>query len=539
MDLQLDNWTLGRALGVRAESDPDKTFIDFTNGPGLTYAAALDLAQRVAGGLDALGVAHGDQVITMLPNGRDAISAWLGLGHLGAVEVCLNTGYRGQPLAHALTICKARVMILAADYLPAVLAVDPDAAGIDRLIVVGDPDHATGTATVSWQSLVASPPLATPRHPVRGRDAASILFTSGTTGPAKPVILTHAQNHLTAAETARRFGMGVSDISYCFHPLFHMAGKFMAVYGTLIAGASIVLDHQFVPDQWSERLCEYKATLAYGHGPMIEMIHASPPVPKDKQNTVRRVLGAPFPVRIAEDFETRFGLEGMECWGMTEIGIVTWAEAGTPRGSCGKVSEFYDLCIVDPDTDEELPAGRTGEILVRPRLPWITFQGYYGMAEATVSAWRNLWFHTGDMGRLEPDGHLYFSDRVKDRIRRRSENISSFEIEAAALSHAAVAEAAAVGVASRFEGDDDVKLCLVVNPDTIIDPADLLRHLAGQLPHYMIPRYVDIRDSLPRSNTNKVRKAVLRAAGTTSPIWDREAAGLSVRALYEKDSPSC
>lgn len=538
MDTQLDTWTLGQALTARAASDPDKTFIDFTNGPGLTYAAALDLAQQVAGGLHALGVAHGDQVIVMLPNGREAIAAWLGLGHLGAVEVCLNTGYRGKPLAHALTACEAKVMILDRDYLPAVLEVDPATAGIERLIVVGDA-ALNDAATLPWQSLTETPSLVIPPHPVTGRDAASILFTSGTTGPAKPVILTHAQNHLTGAETARRFGMTAADTSYCFHPLFHMAGKFMAIYGTLIAGARIVLDHQFAPDQWSSRLCQYGATLAYGHGPMIEMIHASPPVPQDAQNRVRRVLSAPFPRQIAEAFEARFGLEGMECWGMTEIGIVAWADADTPRGSCGKVSELYDLRIADPETDDALPTGQVGEILVRPRLPWITFQGYHGMAEATVGAWRNLWFHTGDMGRLDDAGNLWFSDRVKDRIRRRAENISSFEIEAAALSHPAVAEAAAVGVASAFEGDDDIKLCLVPCPGAAIEPADLLRHLAGQLPHYMIPRYLDLRDSLPRSNTNKVRKADLRAAGTAPPIWDREAAGISVRALYEKEPASC
>jgi len=535
MTSQQDTWTLGRALADRAGSDPDRIFMDFVDGPSLTYGAAHDLAQRVAGGLLAEGIGPGDRVVVMLPNGPEAITAWLALGHLGAVEVCLNTAYRGQPLTHALTACEARVMIVEAAYLPALAEVDLAAAGITRLIVAGE---APAGAT-RWQDLLSAPPLVTPPQPVRGRDAASILFTSGTTGPAKPVILTHAQNYLTATETVRRFGMTAEDTSYCFHPLFHMAGKFMAIYGTLIAGARIVLDRQFDPARWSERLCQFGATLAYGHGPMIEMIHAAPPTPHDAQNTVRRVLSAPFPRQIAEDFEARFGLEGMECWGMTEIGIVAWADADSPRGSCGKVSEFYDLRIADPDSDEELPLGRTGEILVRPRLPWITFQGYHGMAEATVDAWRNLWLHTGDMGRLDRDGNLWFADRVKDRIRRRAENISSFEIEAAALRHPGVAEAAAVGVASSFEGDDDIKLCLVPRAGATVDPVELLCHLAGLLPHYMIPRYIDLRDSLPRSNTNKIRKTELREAGAPPPVWDRQAAGLSVRTLYREESKPC
>lgn len=531
----LQSWTLGQALAARAASHPDKIFVEFIDGPALSYAAAQDAAQRLAGGLIALGIGRGDQVLVMLPNGPEAVIAWLGLGHLGAVEVCLNTGYRGQPLAHALGICSAKTMILAADFLPALAGIDLAATGLESLIVVGAPAPVPGIDVQRWSDVIAAPALSEPPQPVQGRDSASILFTSGTTGPAKPVILSHAQNRLTAVETARHFGMTAGDISYCFHPLFHMAGKFMALYGTLMAGAKIVIDRAFEPARWSARLVETGATLAYGHGPMLEMIHAAPPAPEDKTNTVRRVLSAPFPQQIAEVFEARFGLEGQECWGMTEVGIVCWAGPDTPRGSAGPASEYFELIIADPDTDEPLPAGQAGEILVRPRLPWTLTQGYFAMPEATVAAWRNFWFHTGDLGRLDEAGNLFFVDRVKDRIRRRAENISSFEIESAALAHPAVAEAAAVGVASGFAGDDDIKLCLVLKEGRSLAPEALLRHLAGMLPHFMIPRYLDLRDALPRSNTNKIRKAELRDEGAAGDLWDRQAAGISVRALYEKD----
>lgn len=510
--------TLGATLLKQAKMRADRPFLSFIDGPALTYEGALEAAQRLAAGLLALGVGPGDRVVVMAPNGPDCVVAWLSLGWLGAVEVCVNPALRGGPLTHALAVSQARLALVDPDCLPALQDQD-----IDRVIVTGSPE---------WQALCSAAPLSQPPHPVRGADIASVLFTSGTTGPAKPVLLTHAQNHLTATETVHHFGMTEADVSYCFHPLHHMAGKFMALHGTLVAGGKIVMDRRFDPALWSRRLCETGATLAYGHGPMLEMIHATSPRAEDRQHRVRRVLSAPFPRHIAEEFETRFGVEGRECWGMTEIGIVAWSGADTPRGSCGRVGEAFELAILDPETDAPLPVDTLGEIAVRPRRPWAIFQGYQAMPEATVSAWRNLWFHTGDLGRLDAEGHLWFADRVKDRIRRRAENISAYEIESAALTHSAVGEAAAVGVPSGFEGDDDVKLCLVLREGADWQAEALMAHLAAQLPHFMLPRYIDRRDSLPRSGTNKVQKSALRAEGIPPGLWDRQAKGLSVRSLY-------
>ncbi|WP_323039491.1 AMP-binding protein [Gemmobacter sp.] len=522
--------TLGASLYRQARTRPDETFLTFFDGPSLSYAQALDGAQRLARGLADLGVGPGERVLLMAPNGPEAVAAWLALGWLGAVEVCLNPVLRGQPLAHALSVSEARLALIDPSCLAALAEQDLTAFGIARVIPTGSAD---------WTELNAAAPLPEPARPVRGSDPASVLFTSGTTGPAKPVILTQAQNHLTATETARHLGMTEADVSYCFHPLHHMAGKFMALQGTLVAGAQIVMDRRFVPELWSQRLAETGATLAYGHGPMLEMIHATPPRAEDRQHRCRRVLSAPFPRHIAEDFEARFGVRGQECWGMTEIGIVAWADADTPRGSCGRVGEAFELAILDPETDTPLPPDTLGEIAVRPRRPWALFQGYQAMPEASVEAWRNLWFHTGDLGRLDAQGNLWFADRVKDRIRRRAENISAYEIECVALAHPAVAEAAAVGVPSGYEGDDDVKLCLILRPGAPWQPEALLAHLAAGLPHFMLPRYLDRREALPRSNTNKVQKAVLRAEGILPGLWDRHAEGVSVRDLYAKETTPC
>ena len=206
-------------------------------------------------------------------------------------------------------------------------------------------------------------------------------------------------------------------------------------------------------------------------------------------------------------------------------------------GSCGRPrDDLLEVRIVDPQTDEVLPAGQVGEITVRPREPWVVMQGYLGMPGQTVAAWRNFRFHSGDFGYLTPDGYLYFAERSGDRIRRRAENVSAYDIESAASAHPWVQDCAAVGVASSFESDDDIKLCVVPVPgpgpgETGLDEADLIRHLARALPHYMVPRYVEVLPELPRSATNKIQRQVLRASGAGPGVWDRVAAGISVRAI--------
>jgi crotonobetaine/carnitine-CoA ligase len=250
-------------------------------------------------------------------------------------------------------------------------------------------------------------------------------------------------------------------------------------------------------------------------------------------------LPRPFHAASPAIIERRFGVRGLECWGMTEIGIVTWPDMDKPLafGSCGRVDpDLFELRIADPDTDEEMPAGEAGEMVVRANRPWLFFQGYLGMAEATVEAWRNGWFHTGDTGRIDAEGNVHFVDRVKDKIRRRAENIASYDIESAACAHPAVAEAAAVGVPSEFDGDDDVKLAVVARQGVALDPAELIAFLARELPHHMVPRYVETLTALPRSPTNKIRKAELRASGVGERVWDRKAAGVSLREIIEKDA---
>jgi crotonobetaine/carnitine-CoA ligase len=530
---------LPRVLRRRAAERPDGEFLRIEDDPAETFGQVLGAAEQVAGQLAALGVGRGDLVPLLADTSAPSVHAWLGVNLAGAADVPLNTAYRGASLAHALNLYRARLMIAAPSLLPRIAEVAAGLPALETIVLLGEdtaPDPA-GPAGLRLVPLAAAGPV--PDAAVRageevtGRDTASVLFTSGTTGPAKGVIMTHAQTYAIAQEIVDGLRVTERDLFYCFHPMFHMT-RFGSVYTALLAGCPVVLGRRFDPAAFLDRARRYGATATIGHGPMLEAIYRQPERPDDADNPLRTILTAPLPARIAEDFERRFGVRAIDTWGMTEVTCATMRPYQAPLrpGSCGRPrDDLLEVRIVDPETDEVLPPGQVGEITVRPREPWVMMQGYLGMPDLTVSAWRNFRFHSGDFGYLTADGYLYFAERSGDRIRRRAENVSAYDIESAAASHPRVQDCAAVGVASEYESDDDIKLCVVPVPGPPLDEADLIRHLAGGLPHYMVPRYIEVLPDLPRTPTGKIRRQVLRSAGTGPGVWDRAAAGVSVRAL--------
>ncbi len=542
---------LPRLLRRRAAERPDREFLRIEDGPAETFSQVLAAAERIAGQLAGLGVGPGDLVPLMAETSAQSVHAWLGVNLAGAADVPLNTAYRGASLAHAVSLCRARVMIADRSFLPRIAEVAADLPALETVVLLGDAAAAAGLpGRADLAGLRVVPLAAVPDGPGPGgtgldgaltyRDTASVLFTSGTTGPAKGVIMTHAQTYAIAQEIVDGLRVTGRDIFYCFHPLFHMT-RFGSVYTALLAGCPVVLDRRFDAAAFLDRARRYGATATIGHGPMLEAIYRQPERPDDADNPLRTILTAPLPARIAADFERRFGVRAIDTWGMTEVTCVTMRPYQTPLrpGSCGRPrDDLLEVRIVDPETDEVLPAGQVGEITVRPRQPWVVMQGYLGMPGLTVAAWRNFRFHSGDFGYLTPDGYLYFAERSGDRIRRRAENVSADDIESAAASYPRVRECAAVGVASEFEGDDDIKLCVVLAPGPPLDEAGLIRHLVQRLPHYMVPRYLEVLPGLPRTPTGKVQRQLLRTSATGPGVWDRTAAGVSVRALTGQLEPS-
>jgi crotonobetaine/carnitine-CoA ligase len=541
---------LPHQLRRRASQHRDDPFLRVEDGPVQTFGEVADAAGRIAATLTRLGVRPGDMVPLLAETSAAAVAAWFAINLAGAADVPLNTGYRGASLIHAVGLTRARVMIADRAALPRIAEVAGDLGPLETVLLLDGDDgdgpapHAAGPG-VRLLRLADEPgetgdtreagdgpePAAAPDY----RDIASVLFTSGTTGPAKGVLMTHAQTYAIAAEIVDGLRIGAGDIFYCFHPMFHMT-RFGSVYVALLAGCPVVLDRRFNPAAFLDRVRRYGATATIGHGPMLEAIYRQPERPDDANNPLRTILTAPLPGRIAADFERRFAVRAIDTWGMTEVTCVTMRPYDTELrpGCCGRPrDDLLEVVIVDPETDEPMPAGQTGEITVRPREPWVVSQGYLGAPELTVAAWRNFRFHSGDFGYLTGDGYLYFAERSADRIRRRAENVSAADIESAAAGHPQVLDCAAVGVPSEFDSDDDIKLCVVAVPGTVLDEAGLIGYLARALPHYMVPRYIEVRPELPRTSTNKIRRQELRAAGTGPGTWDRVAAGVSVRALAE------
>ena len=517
---------------TRAEVDGDRVFLRMVGGAASTYAQSYRASCAIANGLVALSVIPGECVVIMAANALDSVHTWLAINLMGGTEVAINTGYRGRPLEHVLQNSQAKIAFIEPELIARLVEIAGSLSYLQTLVVYGSGEVPAG---LPWKVVrfadVASASPSPPSRAAQRHEIASVVYTSGTTGPSKGVMMPFGQINLFARFGVEGARLTADDIWYCFIPLFHVAGKHIAILGSMMVGGQAVLDTQFSADTFLATVRAYGITVALLHGPLVEMVYKLPPTPQDANNTLTRIIASPFPAKIALDFEKRFGVSGIETWGMTEVTVPIWQPLDEPMrvGSCGKLrQDYFELRILDPDTDAEMPTGQTGELALRPRYPFTIMQGYLRMPEATISTWRNLWFHTGDLGYIDETGYVYFVDRAKERIRRRAENISSYEIEAGALEHDQVAECAAVGVPSEFDGDDDVKLYVVRGDASKLSPEDLIRYLAAKLPHFMVPRYIEFTGALPRTPTGKLQKSILKAQGATAATWDRKAANISV-----------
>ncbi|GBO84869.1 MULTISPECIES: AMP-binding protein [Marinobacter] len=544
----LSEWTLPKVAARRVGASPEAVFARDVSGNKETYGQFMDHAEALAAHFLQVGIEPGDRILVFADNSIAALHAWMAAALVGAVDVSANTGYRGNSLAHVLNLAKPSLIVSDAHLIPFITELNFDFSSVQQVVVIdnseADPTElakgfeAKGNIDVRHhRNLIATPRPQEQTWPeILPSDAASVVFTSGTTGPAKGVVMPHGHVCLLAHTTAGETGMNSSDVFYSAHPLFHIAGKFMGVLAIFAAGGTLVLDRKFDAKSWLDRIRESGATISIAHGPMIEMIQAEPARREDSDNALTRLMCCPLPKRHGYAFLERFGVKGIEMWGMSEIGCPCWTSRQSPAitGSCGKVlTEWYDVELVDSETDRPIPDGTAGEIVVRPRFPWTTMLGYMGMPEETVSAWRNLWFHTGDIAVRDSSGNLFYVDRKGDRIRRRAENISSFDIEAAVADFPGVKECVAIGVPSGYENDDDILVYIVAMEEAVIEPQALLSFLAQTLPHFMVPRYIELTDELPRTPTNKVKKKQLSERGIQSSTWDRKAAGISLKKLID------
>ncbi len=479
----------------------------------------LDASARIAGALEGLGVRRGDRVAIMMQNVPEFVAVWFALARSGIVEVPLHTQYREHLLRHVLAETGARVLLCDAEFVPRLAGLELDA--LEHVVVRGAVDEGVDIAARmhDLDELAAHAPAAA--FPVLGaRDVACICYTSGTTGPSKGVVLGHGANLHLARTASSLMDYGASDVLFTVFPLSHVNAKFTSVVAAMLTGARLVLDERFSASRHWDTMREHGVTAFNYMGSLLAMLAKQPPGPGDRDHSVRRCYGAQTPAKLWPEIEARFGIVLMEHYGMSETGITTYNTAQRRRfGSCGQAAPYYELRLAD-DAGRDVPTGEAGEILVRPREPGIILQEYFARPETTIEAFGDLWFHTGDRARRDADGFYYFVDRAKDSIRRRGENISSWEVEVVVDAHPAVLESAAYALPDEVS-DEEVAVAVVVRPEATVDARELVAHCRRGLAAFAIPRYVHFVAALPKNQNQRIQKFVLREAGIGPSFYDR------------------
>jgi crotonobetaine/carnitine-CoA ligase len=520
---------LPNLLADRAALSPGRVFVRNVGGEDLTYAQLEAEIQAWLALLGDEGVTPGDRVVVMLPNTR-LLPIWLAIARLGAIEVPVNTAYRGKFLEHVLVSSGARCAVVAPEFADRFAALG-DALGECRTIVLTDPVEVEITharAVTADLEAMSGHGHSVPTVEPGGYHPAAILYTSGTTGASKGAIVSWEQIYKTAEACPPWHDLSSDDVRYSPFPMFHMSGK-LAVYSAAVLDGEVVIRNGFSTSEFWRDIDRYGCTTSLLIGATPTFIAKLPASQEDREHRLRNVLLGP-PPDDPIGFCDRFGLRASVVFNMTELSCPTstgWDMELLARGSVGCLREGYSMRIVD-DADYELPLGETGEIVVRADEPWQLMGGYWGMPEKTVESWRNLWFHTGDLGRMEADGTFYFLDRKKDAIRRRGENISSMELEAEICESDDIAEAAVVGYPSEV-GEEDVRAVVVPLDPGSFDPAALIEFLSERVPAFMLPRYVTITDALPKTPTEKVRKNELKNWPIDERTWEHPSARPSRR----------
>ncbi len=495
-------------LDARAARHPDRRLALFEDGSSWTYAECRQQVRAAAAALQQLGVRKGDRVLAWLPTGMPMVLTWFAANYLGAVFVPLNTAYRGSVLEHVVNNAASSVMIAHADL-------------VDRLTALPLPKL---KHVVSPSALQSNTAALDDSASIDHWDIQCIIYTSGTTGPSKGVLSPYLQLYTTAVVTYGYMGAGESMLVNL--PMFHVGGTSPTYCALVRSGMFYLVDGFSTTKFWDQVRTGHCTTTSGLIGVMSAFLAKSEPRPDDLDNPLRYITLMPINEQTME-LGKRFGFDYMSGFNMTEVASPLVTNMNTRvLGGCGHPRSGVECRLVD-EHDIEVPIGAPGELVVRTDMPWTMNAGYNGMPEATATAWRNGWFHTGDLFRRDADGEYFFLDRIKDTIRRRGENISSFEVEAAVRGFADIDEVVAIGVASEIE-EQEVMVVVTAKDQHRIDPRALIEFLMPRLAYFMIPRYVRVVSDIPKTETNKARKVVFREQGITADTWDRESAGIKL-----------
>jgi len=495
----------------------------------VTFAQSYQRSLRLAAGFGAHGVGHQEPAALLCDNSLDAVHAWSGLGLGGMVEVPVNTAYKGDFLTHVLNDSGAGLIVIEDHYAGRLAEVAQDLTALRTVVVRGDASAAVAELGGRFRVLplgeLQSHGTAAPA-PGDAGELMAYMYTSGTTGRSKGVLISHAHAY-TYGSREHQARPRAGDRILVTLPIFHLAGQWYGVYQGIIHGLFCYVAAGFSVSRFWDTVRAQDITVTVMLGAVAELLQQQPPRPDDADNPLEFAAMAPLPSDV-RGFCRRFGLQGAAVYGMSEIGAVldgppetvVGGEAGFPR-------QEYELRVVDC-SGADVAAGEIGELWVRPADPRLVMRGYHNLPVQTAQTLVDGWVHTGDAFRVDADGRFYFADRMKDALRRRGENISSFEVERVINSHPAVFESAVVGVPSDLT-EDEIKAVVVLRSGCEADPLELTEFLVGKLPYFMVPRYLEFAAELPKTPTQKVHKHLLRKTGAGPDVWDREAAGIVLR----------
>lgn len=516
-------WLLTAALSELAANTPERPWITDDASRSLSFGQAHRDSLRAAGFFASLGIQRGDRVGVFLFNGCDFPVAYFGLGYRNATAVLLNTDLRGSFLRHQLVDSQLTHIVVDADLVPALVELADETPHLSTLIVVGEqaipvlPAHWTQLAWPDWEQ---QPDWEGPGPAVE--DIACIMYTSGTSGPSKGVLMPHAHCTLYGTGALKSLQLTATDRYYICLPLFHANGLLLQLGATLLVGIPAHIRRKFSASNWLSDIQRHRSTVTSLLGASVGFLLRQAHGPNDRSQELRAVMVAPNLAEHEAQFRARFAVDDViSGFGMTEVNAPIWGRIGhsAPGAAGWTLEEYFEVCIADPETDMPLPPGETGEILVRPKVPFGFMAGYFNAPEKTVEAWRNLWFHTGDAGTMRADGLITYVDRIKDCIRRRGENISATEVEAVVQAIPGIEEVAAYATPSDIPGgEDEIILALVAKEGAAVDPAEVVRLATRQLPRFAAPRFVRLMPALPKTATGKVQRAVLRKQGIADAI---------------------
>ncbi len=522
--------SLPQLLVARLETDPDSEYLDVL-GTKFTSADVARTAGSLATSLAELGVARGDRVATLMENSPEGMLSWWGTVLSGAISAPINSAYKGDYLRHQLADSGSRVVAVQGDLASRIAAIAADVESLEHVIVVGEPDaEIVGPKVHRWDDLLATEPME-PNLDVAPRDLATFVYTGGTTGPSKGCMLSHNYHVGLANQIAICWRRTPEDVVWSALPLFHFNAISVCLTGALSCGGRAAVSGKFSVSGFWPEMNRTGATIVSLLGSMAYLLANDEPRPEmpgsgaSEANTTLRLIGAaPLPMEIDRTLRERFHTDTFSgAYGLTEASLVSWTPLGVENrpNAAGVINdEYFDVRIFDDD-DNELARNRDGEIVLRPKRPHVMYEGYWGNDAATVRTSRNLWYHTGDIGRIDDDDYLYFVDRKADYLRRRGENISSFEVEKILMKHVAIVDVVVHAVPSELT-EDDLKITTTLSPDASVTEEELFLWCVEELPYFALPRYIEFRDDLPRSPVGRVLKRVLRDEGVTDATWDLE-----------------